>query len=223
MEGETVWLSQTQMAELFQTTKQNISLHINNAFKEGELEPEATVKEYLTVQNEGDHEVSRRIKFYNLDVIISVGYRVKSLRGTQFRQWALAVLPQKAGRESGKRGGGKQVAQTLSDIRFFADGRDGSVEYLACLCRRRRATGEFSYPEFSNNRCGPNENIRRVVVIINTPAAAGLVSPCGRRWFHAPAHFAAAQVRAGPTGFPLPWRARPACSCSLRWSCAADR
>jgi hypothetical protein len=92
MEDETVWLSQAQMADLFQTTKQNVSLHINNAFKEGELEPEATVKEFLTVQNEGGREVSRSVKHYNLDVIISVGYRVKSLRGTQFRRWALAVL-----------------------------------------------------------------------------------------------------------------------------------
>jgi hypothetical protein len=92
IEDETVWLTQAQMAELFQTTKQNVSLHINNAFKEGELEPLATVKEYLTVQNEGFREISRNIKYYNLDMIISVGYRVKSLRGTQFRRWALDVL-----------------------------------------------------------------------------------------------------------------------------------
>ena len=92
MEEETVWLSQAQMADLFQTTKQNVSLHINNAFAEGELEPSATVKEYLTVQNEGERSVSRNIKYYSLDVIISVGYRVKSLRGTQFRRWALEVL-----------------------------------------------------------------------------------------------------------------------------------
>ena len=92
MEDETVWLTQGQMAELFQTSKQNISLHINNAFKEGELEPLATVKEYLTVQNEGFREVKRNVKYYNLDMIISVGYRVKSLCGTQFRRWALGVL-----------------------------------------------------------------------------------------------------------------------------------
>lgn len=92
LEDETLWLSQAQMAELFQTTKQNISLHIKNAFKEGEVEPSATVKEYLTVQNEGERAVSRSVKHYNLDVIISVGYRVKSLRGTQFRQWATVVL-----------------------------------------------------------------------------------------------------------------------------------
>ena len=91
-EGDTVWLSQAQMAELFQTTKQNISLHINNIFEENELQPETTVKEYLTVQTEGKREVKRSIEHYNLDVIISVGYRVKSHRGTQFRIWATKTL-----------------------------------------------------------------------------------------------------------------------------------
>ena len=92
MEEETVWLSQLQMSELFQTTKQNISQHINNIYDEGELDAISTVKEYLTVQNEGNREVKRKTKYYNLDVIISVGYRVKSLRGTQFRQWATNIL-----------------------------------------------------------------------------------------------------------------------------------
>ena len=80
------------MVELFQTTKQNISLHVGNVFKEGELEQEATVKEYLTVQNEGNRKVARKVKFYNLDVIISVGYRVKSKRGTAFRIWARTII-----------------------------------------------------------------------------------------------------------------------------------
>lgn len=87
-----MWLTQAQMAELFQGTKQNISLHIRNIYKEGELEETATVKEYLTVQKEGNRKVQRNISYYNLDVIISVGYRVKSLRGTQFRQWANKIL-----------------------------------------------------------------------------------------------------------------------------------
>ena len=86
---DTVWLSQSQMVELFQTTKQNISLHINNIFKEGELNAISVVKEYLTTASDGK---KYRTKYYNLDVIISVGYRVKSLRGTQFRQWANKVL-----------------------------------------------------------------------------------------------------------------------------------
>lgn len=92
LEDDTVWLSQQQMATLFNQTKQNISLHINNCFKEGELERGPTVKESLTVQKEGNRTVKRKIEFYNLDVIISVGYRVKSRQGTQFRIWATRVL-----------------------------------------------------------------------------------------------------------------------------------
>jgi len=92
MENETVWLTQAQMVELFQTTKQNISLHIKNIYEEGELHEVSTVKEYLTVQKEGTREVQRKIGHYNLDVIISVGYRVKSHRGTQFRIWATGQL-----------------------------------------------------------------------------------------------------------------------------------
>lgn len=89
---ETVWLTQQQMTILFDTTKQNISLHINNIYKEGELSKDSTVKDYLTVQNEGGRQIARRVLYYNLDVIISVGYRVKSQRGVQFRQWATKVL-----------------------------------------------------------------------------------------------------------------------------------
>ncbi len=92
IEDDTVWLTQAQMVDLFQSTKQNISLHINNIFKENELEQISTVKEYLTVQVEGKRKVKRKIQIYNLDVIISVGYRVKSKRGTQFRIWANQVL-----------------------------------------------------------------------------------------------------------------------------------
>jgi len=91
-EGETVWLAQQQMAELFQTTKQNISLHIQNIYEERELEREATVKESLTVQQEGNRSVRRRVELYNLDVIISVGYRVKSVVATRFRIWATQRL-----------------------------------------------------------------------------------------------------------------------------------
>ena len=92
LEEETVWLTQQQMTMLFETTKQNVSLHINNIFKEEELSPISTVKEYLTVQQEGNRIIRRNQKYYNLDVIISVGYRVKSQRGTQFRIWANKVL-----------------------------------------------------------------------------------------------------------------------------------
>ena len=91
-DGDTVWLAQNALAELFQTTKQNISLHINNIFDENELKREATVKYYLTVQKEGGRELSRDLEYYNLDLIISVGYRVKSSIATAFRQWATARL-----------------------------------------------------------------------------------------------------------------------------------
>ena len=91
-QGDTVWLSQAQMSELFQTTKQNVSLHIQNIYDEHELERTGTVKESLTVRQEGKRRVSRSVEFYNLDVIISVGYRVKSHRGTQFRIWATQQL-----------------------------------------------------------------------------------------------------------------------------------
>jgi hypothetical protein len=84
-EGETVWLSLNQMADLFQRDKSVISRHIKNVFEEGELAPAATVAKSATVQTEGGKQVTREIEFYDLDVIISVGYRVKSQRGTQFR------------------------------------------------------------------------------------------------------------------------------------------
>ncbi len=92
LEDDTVWLTQAQMMELFCSTKQNISLHISNIFKEKELDASSTVKESLTVQMEGKRKVKRRITYYNLDVIISVGYRVKSQRGTDFRIWATKIL-----------------------------------------------------------------------------------------------------------------------------------
>ena len=92
LENETVWLTQAQMSELFQATKQNISLHISNIYRDGELDEPSTVKDYLTVQTEGKRRVRRKLSYYNLDVIISVGYRVKSLRGIQFRQWANKIL-----------------------------------------------------------------------------------------------------------------------------------
>lgn len=92
LENETLWLTQQQMAELFQSSKQNVSHHIKAVFMEGELSPEATVKNYLTVQQEGIRKVRRELEYYNLDMIISVGYRVKSLTATRFRMWATQRL-----------------------------------------------------------------------------------------------------------------------------------
>lgn len=92
VDGGTIWLSQSEIAELFQTTKQNVSLHAKNVLEDGELRAEATVKESLTVQKEGKREVKRSISFYNLDLILAIGFRVRSPRGTQFRQWATTHL-----------------------------------------------------------------------------------------------------------------------------------
>lgn len=92
VEGDSIWLSQLEIAELFQTTKQNVSLHAKNIFEDNELEPEATVKDSLTVQSEGKRQVKRKISYYNLDLILAIGYRVRSSRGVQFRQWASTHL-----------------------------------------------------------------------------------------------------------------------------------
>ncbi|MFT5633062.1 MAG: hypothetical protein ACI9SQ_000774 [Rubritalea sp.] len=91
-QDETVWLTQLEIAELFDATKQNISLHLKNIFEDGELSPEATVKESLTVRIEGKREVQRPLTLYNLEAILAVGYRVRSPRGVQFRRWASTVL-----------------------------------------------------------------------------------------------------------------------------------
>lgn len=92
LEDETVWMTQKAMAELFQTTPQNITLHIKNIYEEAELLESSTCKEYLQVRIEGSREVQRKTKHYNLEMIISIGYRVRSHRGTQFRKWATERL-----------------------------------------------------------------------------------------------------------------------------------
>ena len=91
-EGDTLWLTQAQIAELFQTTPQNVTLHLKAIYAEGELAESATCKEYLQVRNEGARKVSRKLRHYRLESVLAVGYRVRSPRGTQFRQWATARL-----------------------------------------------------------------------------------------------------------------------------------
>ena len=97
LENETVWLTQKLMAELFQTTVPNINIHLKNIFEEGELDAQATIKDFLIVRFEGNREVSRNIEYYNLDAIISVGYRIKSTVATRFRQWATRGLCRRSG------------------------------------------------------------------------------------------------------------------------------
>ena len=89
---ETIWMTQRTMADLYQTSPQNITSHIKNIYEDGELDIEATCKDFLQVQNEGGREVRRERKFYNLDMILAVGYRVRSNVGIHFRRWATGVL-----------------------------------------------------------------------------------------------------------------------------------
>jgi len=96
LDGDTVWLTQAQMGELFQASKANISEHLANIYAEGELSQEATVRDFRTIRQEGTRQVSRTLHHYNLEAIIAVGYRVKSPRGTQFRRWATSVLSEYA-------------------------------------------------------------------------------------------------------------------------------
>lgn len=126
-DNDTVWLSLEQMAELFQRDKSTISRHIRNIFAEGELSQQATVANFATVQKEGKRQVERQIEHYNLDVIISVGYRVKSQRGVQFRIWATNILKEYLlkgfvlddERLKGKSGGNywKELLERIRDIR----------------------------------------------------------------------------------------------------------
>ena len=140
IENETVWLTQQQMAELFQQTKQNVSRHINNCFKEKELDRNSTVKESLTVQKEGNRLVSRRIEEYNLDVIISVGYRVKSNRGTEFRQWATARLREYL--VEGLTLNEKRLDQKNKQIRVLHDG----IRILSRVIEEKtNTTGSFNW------------------------------------------------------------------------------
>ena len=127
LDGETVWLSQQQMAELYDTTKQNISLHIKNIFNEEELDEDSTVKEFLIVRKEGSRSVERKVKYYNLDMIISLGYRIKSKIATNFRKWAterlkeymIKVFTMDDERLKGNGGGNywKELLARIKDIR----------------------------------------------------------------------------------------------------------
>jgi hypothetical protein len=127
LDGETVWLTQAQMAELFQTTPQNITLHLKAIYSEGELNEAATCKDYLQVRQEGNRRVSRALRHYDLKVIIAVGYRVRSTRGTQFRIWATERLREYLvkgftmddARLKGQGGGNywKELLERIRDIR----------------------------------------------------------------------------------------------------------
>ena len=125
LEGETVWLTQHQIADLYQTTQQNVSLHMRNVYEEGELAPQATHKDFLLVRQEGSRQVKRRVAHYNLDAILAVGYRIKSPMATCFRQWATARLSEYLVK-----------GFTLNDERL--KGSDGVTDYFDELLERIR-------------------------------------------------------------------------------------
>jgi len=127
--GESIWLTQRLMADLFQTSIPNVSQHLKTIYEEGELHEEATIKKYLIVQTEGNREVSRQVDHYNLDAILSVGYRVRSHRGTQFRIWATERL-----REYLVKG------FTMDDPRFKATGGGQYFEELLARIRDIRSS-----------------------------------------------------------------------------------
>ena len=120
---DDIWLTQNQIAELYNTTKQNISLHINNIFNDGELSQNSTVKKYLTVQNEGGRKVNRNLDHYNLDMIIALGYRIQSPVAVRFRQWATQRLHEYIQKgfalddERLKQGGNRYFRELLQRIR----------------------------------------------------------------------------------------------------------
>lgn len=124
LEGETVWLTQRQMAEVFDTTPENVLMHLKNIYHDGELEEAATTKDFLAVQLEGSRRVRRRLKHYNLDAIISVGYRVNSKRGVQFRIWATRVLRDHL-----------LAGYTLNERRLAARGLAEAQQAVALLAR----------------------------------------------------------------------------------------
>lgn len=119
-EQDTVWLTQKMMADLFQTTVPNINMHVKNVFEEAELSEEATIKDFLIVRKEGQREVKRNQKFYNLDVIISIGYRIKSQVATRFRQWATQRL--KDYLVQGYVINEKRLAQKQQEVQTLKDG-----------------------------------------------------------------------------------------------------
>jgi hypothetical protein len=126
LENETVWVTQAGMAELFQTTPQNITMHIKTIYDEGELIEEATCKEYLQVRDEGYRKIKRNLKHYNLEVILAVGYRVRSHRGTQFRRWATEMLREYL------------VKGFVMDDERLKDGRKLGADYFDELLERIR-------------------------------------------------------------------------------------
>lgn len=175
-DGDTVWLSIDQMAELFQRDKSTIARHIKNIYLEEELVRDATIAYFATVQNEGGRQVERDICYYNLDVIVSVGYRVKSKCGTQFRIWATGILKEYMRKgfalddECLKNLGGggyfKELLERIRDIRVSEKVFYRQILFGFCRASGGTGTGDdygelvktpglYSYNEWGNNCCFP--------------------------------------------------------------------
>ena len=134
LESDTIWLSQKQISELFNTSTDNIGLHIKNVYADGELNEETTTEDYSVVRFEGKRKVNRRVKHYNLDTIISVGYRVNSKQGTQFRIWANKVLKEYllqgyALNESRLKQQTKQISQLKETLKLFQEAQRASLDH----------------------------------------------------------------------------------------------
>ncbi len=172
VEKETVWLSINQMADLFSKDKSVISRHISNVFKEGELDSEATVAKNATVQYEGSRSVVRQIDFYNLDVIISVGYRVKSQRGTQFRIWANRVLKEylvkgytinrnaKAEQLEDLKGAVKLLSNVLQSQALSADEATGLLRVITDYTYALDTLDRYDYQRLKVENTTPGEPFR---------------------------------------------------------------
>ncbi len=185
LEGGSVWMTQAQMADLFQTTPQNITLHLKAIFAEGELNDAATCKDYLQVRQEGQRQVGRSLRHYNLDAILAVGYRVRSARGTQFRQWATARLGEYIVKghavdvERFKRdpddGYFEELLEKIRDIRssekmFWRKVLDiyaTSIDYNSAV-----ETSQTFLPRYRTRCIGPRMGIRRRNSSSNAPMAA---------------------------------------------------
>ena len=147
LEDETVWLSQQQMADLFQTTKSNINEHIKHIFEEGELEEMATVRNFRTVRQEGSRKVEREIAYYNLDMIISLGYRVRSLIATQFRRWATIGQPAPAPAPRQPQSPRLAYLSALRKLRYMAQTLSGIASQRVREELARQWVKKFTDPE----------------------------------------------------------------------------
>jgi len=137
IENETVWLTQRQMAELFDTSSDNVGLHIKNIYESQELEEAATAEDFSVVQTEGRRKVTRRVKHYNLDAAISVGYRVNSIRGVTFRKWATRILRQRLLDDHKKRSAqAEQYLASLRNVELLADHADADAPAMLDLIGR---------------------------------------------------------------------------------------